>query len=319
MSEKSGKEWKIGLVVVIAILLFVFGLNFLIGKKVFSSANNYYTYYDNVQGLQESAVVQVSGMSVGRVSSIELQPDKRVKVGFTTEDNLKIPKGSFAKLAAADLISGTKVITLEFSDSNVYYADGAMIPPKSFSGLLDNISQNVSPLLNTVQHAVVTLDTLIGSVNGIINTETQKHLSNSLASLDKAMLQLAELSKSLNAQSQNLAGVIQNANSITTNLANNNENITKTLSHLNDFSGQLSKSNIDKTLQSLQETSDNLKAITQKVNSDQGSVGMMLNNKDLYNNLTQTLNSLDVLLNDLKQHPAKYINVSVFGRKVKNN
>lgn len=315
MSEKSGREWKIGLVVVIAILLFVFGLNFLIGKKVFSSANEYYTYYDNVQGLQESAVVQVSGMNVGRVSNIELQPDKRVKVSFTTEDNLKIPKGSFAKLAAADLISGTKVITLELSDSNTFYPDGAMIPPKSFSGLLDNISQNVSPLLNTVQHAVVTLDTLISSVNGIINTETQKHLSNSLASLDKAMVQLAELSKNLNAQSQNLAGVIQNANSITTNLAKNNENISQTLTNLNDFSGQLSKSNIDKALLSLQATSDNLKAITQKINSDQGSLGMMLDNKDLYNNLTQTLHSLDALLGDLKQHPAKYINVSVFGRK----
>lgn len=317
MSLKSGKEWKIGLVVVIAILLFVFGLNFLMGKNVFSSENEFYTYYDNVQGLQASADVMVSGMSVGRVSSIELQADKRVKVEFTTNKDLRVPKGSFAKLAAADLISGTKVITLELSDSNAIYEDGAMIPPKDFSGLLDNLSENVSPLLTSVQHAIVTLDTLISSVNGLFNTETQKHLSNSLASIDEAMGQLAQLSKSLNKESESLSGVIQNANSITSNLAANNENINQTLTNLNTFSDKLAAGNIDETLQKLQSTSDNLKAITEKINNNQGSLGMMLNNKDLYNNLKETLGSLDALLGDLKQHPAKYINVSVFGRKQK--
>jgi len=317
MSEKSGKEWKIGLVVAIAILLLVLGLRFLIGENVFTSEKKYYTYYDNVQGLQESSVVQVSGMSVGRVSTIELQPDKRVKVIFTTGKDLRIPKGSVAQLSAADLISGTKMINLKLSDSTVYYPDGAMIPPKDFSGLLDNISQNVSPLLTSVQHAVVTLDTLISSVNSIFNTETQKHLSNSLASMDEALVQLAGLSQSLNEQSKNLAGVIQNANRITANIADNNNNISQTLSNLNEFSGQLSHSNIDKTLQSLQSTSDNLKEISEKINSNQGTMGMMLNNKDLYINLTSTLSTLDVLLKDLKQHPAKYINVSVFGRKPK--
>ncbi|HET8574338.1 MAG TPA: MlaD family protein [Edaphocola sp.] len=317
MSVKAGKEWKIGLVVVIAVLLFIFGLNFLMGKKIFSSEDQFYTYYSNVQGLQESAAVQVSGMTVGRVSGIELQPDRRVKVTFTTNDDLKIPKGSFAKLAAADLISGTKIITLEFSDSNQYYPDGAMIPPHNFSGLLDNISENVSPLLTSVQHAVVTLDTLISSVNSLFNTETQKHLSNSLASLDQSLAQLAILSKSLNEQSRDLAAVLQNVNSITTNLAGNNENISHTLSNLNDFSSELAASDVQKTMQSLQEASANLKGITEKINTNQGSLGLMLNDKQLYNNLTQTLSSMDVLLDDLKAHPAKYINVSVFGRKAR--
>lgn len=317
MSAKSGKEWKIGLVVVIAVLLFVFGLNFLMGKNVISSENEFYTYYDNVQGLQPSADVMVSGMSVGRVSSIELQADKRVKVEFTTDDDLRIPKGSFAKLAAADMISGTKVIMLELSDSSAVYEDGSLIPPKDFSGLLDNLSENVSPLLTSVQHAIVTLDTLISSVNGLFNTGTQKHLSNSLASIDEAMGQLAQLTKSLNEESKDLAGVIQNANSITSNLDANSENISQTLTNLNDFSGKLASGDIDKTLEKLQATSDNLKAITDKINNNQGSLGMMLNDKDLYNNLTETLGSLDALLGDLKQHPAKYINVSVFGRKQK--
>lgn len=317
MAVKSGKEWKIGLIVVVAILIFVFGLNFLIGKNIFSSENQYYAYYNNVQGLQESAVVQVSGMTVGRVSGIALQPDKRVKVSFTTLKSLKIPQGSVAKLDAADMISGTKIITLRLSNNSIDYADNATIPSEDFKGLMDNISQNVSPLLTSVQHTVVTIDTLISSVNSLFNSETQKHLSNSLASTDKALAQLAAFSKTLNEQSKTMAEMMQNLNSISANLAKNNNNISQTLGNINRLSGQLSSSKLDETLKNLQQTTDNLKSITEKINNDKGSLGLMLNDKKLYNNMTASLNSLNALLSDLKQHPAKYINVSVFGRKVK--
>lgn len=317
MSRKLGKEWKIGLLVAIAIALLILGLKFMMGSNIFSSENGYYTYYDNVQGLQESANVEVSGMSVGHVSKIELQPDRRVKVSFTTKKDLKIPKGSFAKLASSDLISGSKFINLQFSDSNVYYTENALIPSKDYAGILDNLSANVSPLLTSVQHAVVTLDTLISSVNTLFTVQMQTHLNNSIASLDESLGQLAELSKSLNKQSGALTGILQNTNSITSNLANNNENITQSITNLKDFSGKLSSAKIDETLSSLQRTSENLHAITEKINGNKGTLGMMLNDKKLYDNLSESLSSLDALLLDLKKHPSKYINVSVFGRKAK--
>jgi len=315
MAVKVKKEWKIGIVVVAAILMFVLGLGFLKGKNIFSSENEYYTYYDNVQGLQESASVQLNGLSVGRVSEIALQPNRKIKVTFTMSKDLKVPLGSVAKLASADLISGTKVISLTFSDSAGYLKDGAYITGQDYSGLLDNLSENVSPLVSSAQHTIVTIDTLVKSVNSLFNDETRLHLSQSMASLDLALKQLSALSQSLNNQSQNLSGVIQNANSITANLAANNEKINTTFSNLESFSNSLSQAHVDQTLNDLQAAAASLQGIVGKINDNKGSLGMMLNDKQLYNNLTATLSSLDVLLSDLKSHPAKYINVSVFGRK----
>lgn len=320
MAVKVKNELKIGILVVVAIVMFVLGLNFLKGKSIFSSENEYYTYYDNVQGLQESASVQLSGLTVGRVSGIELQKDKRIKVIFTLDKKVSIPTGSFAKLAAADLISGTKIINLELSDSSSsYLKDGSFVQGKDFTGLLDNLSENVSPLVSSLQHTIVTVDTLVHSVNSLFNEETRRHLNQSMVSLDLALRQLAGLATSLNDQSKNLSGVIENANSITANLANSNGKISNTLTNLETFSNTLSRAEMDKTLNSLQAAAAGLQGIVAKINDSQGSLGMMLSDKQLYNNLTETLSTLDVLLADLKAHPAKYINVSVFGRKVKQD
>lgn len=319
MAVKVKNELKIGILVVAAIVMFVLGLNFLKGKSIFSSENEYYTYYDNVQGLQESASVQLSGLSIGRVSGIELQKDKRIKVIFTLDKKVKIPTGSIAKLASADLISGTKIIDLELSDSvTSTLKDGSFIQGKDFTGLLDNLSENVSPLVSSLQHTIITVDTLVSSVNSLFNEETRRHLNQSMTSLDVALKQLSELAASLNNQSSNLSGVIANANSITSNLANSNGKISNTLNNLETFSNTLSGSEMDKTLSSLQQAASGLQGIVSKINDNQGSLGMILSDKQLYNNLTTTLSTLNILLADLKAHPAKYINVSVFGRKVKS-
>lgn len=317
MAIKVKNELKIGILVAAAIVLLVLGLNFLKGKNIFSSENEFYTYYDNVQGLQESAIVQINGLGIGKVSSIALQPDKRIKVAFTVAKKLDVPVGSVAKLATSDIISGTKVISLQLTDSTRFLKDGDFIKSEGSQGLLDNLSETVSPLLGSVQNTVITLDTLLNSVNNIINGQTRKHLNRSFAALDTALIQFAELSKVLNAQSQHLAGVIENVNSITSNLANNNEKINSTLSNLETFSTELTKGDIQQTLQDLQAASAQFKGLMTKINENDGTLGMLVNDKKLYENLTKTLSSLDLLLDDVKQHPAKYINVSVFGRKTK--
>jgi len=315
MAVKVKNELKIGIMVVVAIVLLVLGLNYLKGKNIFSSENEYYTYYDNVQGLQESAIVQLNGLGIGKVSEVTLQPDKRIKVMFTVDKDVKIPAGSIAKLAANDLISGTKVISLRLSDSSRYLKDDDFIQGEGSEGLLDNLSETVSPLVGSVQNTIITLDTLLSSVNSIVNGQTRQHLNQSFASLDTALRQFATLAKVLNQQSQNLAGVIENANNITGNLASNNEKINTTFTNLEAFSNSLSAADIQKTLQDLQAAADQLKSFMTKVNDNNGTLGMLVTDKQLYHNLTSTLSSLDILLDDVKKHPAKYINISVFGRK----
>jgi phospholipid/cholesterol/gamma-HCH transport system substrate-binding protein len=320
MAGKIKSEVKIGIMVAVTIAVFILGFNFLRGRGVFSSDKKYFTYYYNdVQGLQESAVIQLKGLGVGKVSKIELLADKRIKVSFALRKDLKIPQGTVAKLASADLISGTKIISLDMpavNNAQIIEA-GGFIKGKESEGLFDNLSSQVSPLVSVLQHTVVSLDTLLNTVNNIINDDTRKHLNASFASLEVGLDQLSLLATQLNAQSGNLAGVIKNANSITGNLANSNEHISNTLTNLESFSTSLNKAPIQQTVEDLQKTASSLQGIVSKINDNNGSLGMLLSDKKLYNNLSSTLGTLDTLLGDLKAHPAKYINVSVFGRKTK--
>ncbi len=317
MAFKLKHEAKIGILVATTIILFILGFNFLRGRGVFSSDKEYITYYDNVQGLQESAVVQLKGLTVGRVSEIVLQGAK-IKVTFLLKKEVKIPVGSVAQLASADLISGTKIITLDMTNSTEFIPAGGTVTGKASGGILDNLSDQVSPLVGVMQHTVISLDTLLNSVNNVINDDARRHLNSSFASLESGLDQLAALSAKLNAQSGNLAAVISNANSITGNLANSNARITNTLGNLEEFSGSLRNAPVGQTLEKLQQTADQLQGIVSKINNNDGSLGMLLSDKKLYNNLSNTLGTLDTLLGDLKQHPSRYINVSVFGRKAKD-
>lgn len=320
MAGKIKSEVKIGIMVAVTIAVFILGFNFLRGRGLFSSDKKYYTYYyKDVQGLQESAVIQLKGLGVGKVSKIELLADRRIKVSFALRKDIKVPQGTIAKLASADLISGTKIISLEMPavGNTMIVEEGGFIKGKESEGLLDNLGSQVSPLVSVLQHTVITLDTLLNTVNNIINDDTRKHLNASFASLEVGLDQLSMLATQLNAQSGNLAGVIKNANSITGNLANSNEHISNTLTNLESFSTSLNKAPIQETVEDLQKAAASLQGIVSKINDNNGSLGMLLSDKKLYNNLASTLGTLDTLLGDLKAHPAKYINVSVFGRKAK--
>lgn len=315
MTFKIKDEVKIGLMVLIAVLGLILGLNFLKGNSIFSNDKNFYTTYTNIVGLQESAVVQVNGFAIGKVTSIVLQSDKTIKVGFIVKKEINIPEGSFAQLTSSDLISGAKIISLKFSENTTFIPEDGLVPGKESEGILDNLSETVAPLMGTVKSTLVTLDTLINSVNTIVNTQAQAHLHSSIVSLDKTLSELASLSAALNKQSQNLNSLMNGANSVVNNLANNNEKINNSLGNLENFTTKLNQSEIDKTLNNLQATSQDLKSFVAKVNDTTGSLGMILTDKKLYQNLTSTLGSLDTLIGDVQDHPAKYINISVFGSK----
>ncbi len=319
MALKVSNEVKIGILVTATLVMFILGFNFLRGRGFLSSEKEYFTLYDNVQGLQESAVVQLKGFTVGKVNKITLQEDKQIRVSFLLKEDLKIPVGSNAQLASADLISGTKMINLNLADSvHQYIKVGGFVSGKASGGLLDNLSEQVSPIVGVVQHAMVSLDTLLNSVNNIITLETRQHLNASFVSLEMGLNELAALSQKLNAQSGTIAGVLENANSITGNLASSNQKITNTLDNLENFSTSLKGAPVQQTLDDLQKAVNNLQGLIARINSSEGSLGLLMTDKQLYYNLTGTLGTLDTLLTDVQQRPSRYINVSVFGRKVKN-
>jgi phospholipid/cholesterol/gamma-HCH transport system substrate-binding protein len=311
---KFSKEARIGLLVAISLLIFFAGFYFLKGANLFSGENEYYVYYDDVQGLQPSASVQVKGLSIGRVSNIELNGGGKVKVILAVSKKIKVLRGSSAKLTTADLL-GTKVIRLDIGAGPQELEDEAVLPGAVEGGMLDNISLEITPLIQEVRHVVGVLDTVIVGIDEMLNPVTRQRLSNSVASLDVTMRNFAQLSDKLNRESAQLASIIRNTNSFTGNLASNNQKINQIIQNADATVDQLAKAPLTQTVQDLNQTIAQLQGVVNKVNSNQGSLGMLVNDKQLYNNLSETLTTLNLLMADINAHPSRYINVTIFGKK----
>lgn len=315
---KFSKEARIGLLVAIALFIFLAGFYFLKGANLFSGETEYYAYFDDVQGLQTSSAVQVKGLSVGRVVSIALnKEDGRVKVVLAVNQKIKVTEGSSVKLASADLL-GTKVLKLDVAKGDRELAEESVLPAVVEGSLIDNLSGEIAPLVTDIRHVVSTLDTVLLGVNNMLNPETRQHLSNSVASLDVTLKNFSALSEKLNSESNQLASVIRNANSITTNLANSNQQITNIMKNADNISGQLANAPIETTVKDLQSTIKQLNGIMTKINNNEGSLGMLVNDKALHDNLAESLKTLNALMADINAHPSRYINVTIFGRKNKN-
>lgn len=313
---KFSKEVRIGLLVAASFLIFFAGFYFLKGANIFSGENKYYAYYDDVQGLQPSSSVQVKGLGVGQVSKIELIESGKVKVTFAISKKINVNKGSVAIISAADLL-GTKVIRLELG-TGPKLEDESVLPGEVEGGVIDNISTEITPLIQDVRHVVASLDTVLAGINSMLDPVTRARLQNSVASLDVTMQNFSSLSAKLNKESESLANVMRNANSITSNIASNNERINNIIKNVEVTADNLSKSQIDKAVKDLNEAINEVQGVIRKVNSNQGSLGLLVNDKQLYNNLTQSLTTLNTLMLDINKHPSRYINVSIFGRKNKD-
>ncbi len=308
------KEARIGLLVSISILVFFAGFYFLKGSNLLSGEKEYFAYYDNVQGLQPSSSVLVKGMQVGRVAGIELDKNGKVKVTLSVNKSMDIPKATVAKLISADLL-GTKAISLELSNSAELAENEEVLPSAMEGGIIDAVSAEITPLLQDLRHAVGTLDTLLQGVNNVLDDRARANLQASIANLDLTMKNFQQLSGKLNGESAHLASIIRNADDITTNLAQNNARIENILKYTELTTQQLSKAKIEETLNEFKTAANQLQSVVSKINNNEGSLGLLVNDKQLYNNLKTTVNTANSLIADIEAHPTRYINVTIFGRK----
>jgi len=300
---KISKEIKIGLLVAISILILFAGFYYLKGSNIFSSQNKYYCYFDDVQGLQVAAAVQVRGMNVGRVTDIDLADGRGVRVVVIVDKNIKMTKGTEAKLASADLITGTKVIKLSLGNNTALLEKGSELPATTEKTFLDNIGDDVSPVVTTAKRVMDELDSVVSDVHDIMSQQNKQAISNSVAAIETTTHNLADLSDKLHNQSKRIENIIVHADTMTANFAK--------------ASDQVAKAPIKQTLDEMQTTVNELHSIINKINSGEGSLGKMITDKELYNNLNSSLSSLDKLMTDLKAHPSRYINLTIFGKKKK--
>lgn len=315
MALKINNEVKIGILVIVAVAALIFGIRMLQGKGLFDSGKDLYAYYDDATGLQNSAPVVLKGVSIGRVKDIEITEQQKIKVTIHVNDDMDIPLGSKAELSSTSMLSSDKVIAIHFPETPTkqYLNDGETIDIAVSAGLLGDIGDGVKPILKNVDGTVQNIDSLVLSLNNIVNFETQQRLNSTFRNLDVTVGELSKLASALNQQTAALSGIMKNVNGFTGNLNENNYKISNILTNAETATNSLTGPEIKETLKSLQSASDNLNNTLTSINSTDGTLGLLTKDRKMYDNIVRLSESLDALMIDLKNHPGRYINVSVFG------
>ena len=294
------KEVIIGLIVIVAMLILFFGINFLKGVNLFKASNYYYAVYGNVEGLAQSAPVTINGFKVGIVRDIKYDYSNpgHVIVEMSVDKSLRVPVGSEAVLAS-DLL-GTASIALKLVPAGAgFHNVGDTLVSKVNAGMMANISDNLMPAVNAM---IPKLDSLFTSLNAIAANPA---LHQSINRLDDITAELNGTLRALRAATASLGPITTDIKSITGNV----DTMTGDLAVV---SGRLREAPIDSIAVDPSATMANLKQLTESLNNPDGSVGKLTSDPALYDNLNATITSLDSLFVDIKRNPKRYISIKVF-------
>lgn len=299
MKKIFRKEVLIGLIVVIALAVLFIGINFLKGVNVFKAANYYYVSFTDVQGLAQSAPVTVNGFKVGQVREIQYEYDNpgHVLVELSLDRNLKVPSGSKAVLSSD--ILGTATITLDMAKSGEYHKVGDKLIGVTPKGMMDNVSNELLPSLSGIFPKV---DTLLTAINALVGSP---ELAQSVKRLDAITANLEATTAAVSSAAKPLPALVGDARHITANL----QSMT---GHLDSLTAALNEMPLNETIANVKTITANLSALTTELQSSDSSLGLLLHDPRLYNNLNATVSSLDSLFVDIKAHPKRYLKFSVF-------
>lgn len=301
---KISNETKVGILATVAITVLILGYSFLKGIDVFSTDNNYYAVYPKIDGLTVSRPVYVNGFQVGRVSNLTLNPNGEIIAEFQINPDYQVPSNSTAELENTDLLGG-KAIVFRLGDSKVLAKDGDTISGVVKAGLMDDLK----PVQQKAALIAGRMDSILNTVNQTLDPEFQQNFKKSISSIAKTMKNLEQTSQKVDglvgAQTQRIGDMLANLESMSANLKK--------------ISGEAANANLGQTLTNANKAVNDLQTVLAKINAGEGSIGLLINDKTLYNNLSNAAENLDQLMIDLKAHPKRYVHFSVFGKGSKSN
>ncbi len=311
---KYKTEAKIGFIVLSTIALVIWGINYLKGQNVLKRTDVYYSVYDDVAGLKMSGSVVLSGFKVGLVNSIEFMDGRldRVIVGFVVNKEYKIPKGSIAQIYSNDIM-GTKVIRIVPANVKEYYQIGDTIPGIIDPDLMSKIQNQITPLVETTNDAILGIDTLITAINSVLDPATQKKLQSALVNLESTT---ASLSRQLSPGGK-LDRTFNSLQEFTLMLNNNKDKLSAAFENIESITDSVATANLTQTISNINSTFLQSQILLEKINNGEGSIGLLATNDSLYNNLVSASGNLSTLLEDMNAHPKRYVHFSVFGKKDK--
>ena len=305
---KLTREIKTAILVIASILLFIWGYSFLKGKDLFTNYKTLYVEYDNVEDLSQSAPVTLNGLAIGKVTKITInETTGKLMVELQLKTDFPISKTSTAALYSPSLIGGKQIKIIPNLADKELAAEGQTLAPAVELGLTESLGGKIEPIEAKLNLMLANINTLVAGLNNVLDKKGQEDLKKSLAELSQTMEQFHKASGSINS--------ILDTNKAQINGAVTNFN--KMSSNFNKISDSLNKADLGKTVRSLNHTLAKVDGIMANLNAGKGSAGKLLNDDALYNNLAKTSKELELLLQDVRLYPTRYVNVSLFGKKNK--
>lgn len=309
------KELKVGILAIVGIAIFVVGFKFLKGSNVFKRDYTYYAIYDNVDGLNASNPVYVSGYQVGRIKDISLiqmsNGMNKALVTYNIHNDIKIPRGSSALIYATDLL-GAKAVKISYVTNPSYYEDGDTIVNGIELGMIEKLGTSITPLLGHI-------DSLVVGLGGIVDKNNKDNLQNVVANLNAVIGQLNRdlpaitggVNTLVNDNNSKLNKTLGNLEAFTGNLNQNNVKINHLLTNLDQFSDTLNQMQIKQTIENAELAIAQLNTLLAQINTGKGTMGKLVKDETLYNNLQNASSNLNLLLDDFKTNPNRYVHLSL--------
>ena len=305
---KLTREIKTAILVIVSILLFIWGYSFLKGRDLFTNYKTLYVQYDNVEDLSASAPVTLNGLAIGKVSKITIdEVTGKLLVELQLKTDFPISKTSTAALYSPSLIGGKQIkIVPNMADKDLA-EDGQTLASSVELGLTESLGGKIEPIQQKLDKMLLNIDVLVTGLNNTLDKPTQENLKKTIAELSQTMAQFHRASGSLNSILDTNKGQI---NGVVTNF-------NKMSSNFNKISDSLNKADLGKTVRNLNQALAKVDGLMANLNSGKGTAGKLLNDDALYNNLAKTSKELELLLQDVRLYPTRYVNVSLFGKKNK--
>lgn len=302
-------EIKVGLVGLGVLILLFFGIKFLKGIDIFNKEVNYYVLYKDVSGMHQSNYIYLNGMKVGYIKSIKAMDNRAENflVTISISSKVNMTKDSKIVLFNADML-GSKALRLELGQGELLHK-GDTIKGEREVGMLDKLGTAITPMAEN-------LDSILSATKSILNQQNRDNIQRTLANLESTSRKLNELSRQfdglVDSEKSKIRNIIANTESITSNLKDNNERLSNIISRIDQITDTVAQANIGSTLSETSRTIERLNKVLGIIENGKGNLGLLINDEDLYRNLSESAKKLDALIEDIKANPKKYVKISVF-------
>lgn len=309
---------KVAIFAILAIAIFIFGMNFLKGSGFFDRDVEYYALYDEVNGLYPSDPVVINGYQIGRIQTLSLineGPDRgKILAAMKIDPDIHIPDDSRAILYSVDFL-GEMSVKILTGESEVEYQEGDTISTEIEMGMIAEIGNELTPLTDQIQQTITNVNSLFDEESG--ETSIPYTVRNVNETLDEFTEAAGELTALIQRQNETIDSLMANLESITANLESNNDAITATIANARDLTDTLKRIDVNSTLETANTALARVDSVVAKLNSGEGSLGALLNEREMYDNLETSTENLDKLLEDLRLNPERYVQFALFGGRNK--